>query len=102
MFAIGAAVPLIPFLFTEGGTAVVISSAIAGLMLFGVGVASSALTGRSLWLSAARMLLIGAAAAGITYAVGRVLDVTVTQVRARSRCSRQGRRRDVPAPATRP
>ena len=71
MFSIGALVPLVPFLFTEGGAAVLISSIVAGLTLFGVGAALSSLTGRPLWLSGARMLVIGAAAAGITYGVGR-------------------------------
>ena len=78
MFSIGAIVPLIPFLFTDGGAAVLISSAIAGLTLFGVGAAVSVLTGRSFWFSGARMLVIGAAAAAITYTVGALLDVTVT------------------------
>ncbi len=78
MFSVGAIVPLVPFLFTEGGAAVLIASIVAGLTLFGVGAASSILTGRPLWLSGARMLLIGAAAAAITYGVGRVLDAAVT------------------------
>ena len=77
-FAIGAFVPLVPFMITEGGAAVLIASVIAAITLFGVGAAASLLTGRPFWLSGARMLLIGAAAAGITYGVGRVLDVAVT------------------------
>ena len=78
MFSIGAFVPLVPFLFTKGGSAVLIASIVAGLTLFGVGAATSVLTGRSPWFSGGRMLLIGAAAAGITYAVGSILDVAVT------------------------
>jgi VIT1/CCC1 family predicted Fe2+/Mn2+ transporter len=38
----------------------------------------SYLTGRPLWFSGARMLLIGALAAGITYGVGTLLDVAVS------------------------
>jgi VIT1/CCC1 family predicted Fe2+/Mn2+ transporter len=78
MFAIGALVPLTPFLLTEDAAAVVAASIVAGVTLFGVGAAISVLTGRSPWLSGARMLLIGAAAAGTTYAVGSILDVAVT------------------------
>jgi vacuolar iron transporter family protein len=77
-FALGAIVPLLPFVVTEGTTAVLIASALAGVTLFGVGAAVSRLTGRPLWLSGLRMLGIGAAAAGITYTVGKILDVTVT------------------------
>jgi VIT1/CCC1 family predicted Fe2+/Mn2+ transporter len=76
-FSMGAIVPLVPFFFTEGGPAVLISSLIAALTLFGVGAGVSYLTGRPLWLSGARMLLIGALAAGITYGVGTLLNVTV-------------------------
>ena len=76
-FSMGAIVPLIPFLFTQGGRAVLISSVMAAITLFGVGAGVSYLTGRPLWLSGARMLLIGALAAGITYGVGTLLDVAV-------------------------
>jgi VIT1/CCC1 family predicted Fe2+/Mn2+ transporter len=77
MFAIGAFVPLIPFLFGSGGGAVVVSALLSGLALFGVGAAMSFLTGRNALFSGARMLAIGAAAAGITYVVGKLLDVSV-------------------------
>jgi vacuolar iron transporter family protein len=78
MFSIGAVVPLIPFFFTQGGSAVLISSVVAGITLFGVGGGVSSLTGRPVWLSGMRMLLIGALAAGITYGVGTLLDTTVS------------------------
>jgi VIT1/CCC1 family predicted Fe2+/Mn2+ transporter len=77
MFAIGAFVPLIPFLFGSGGGAVAISALLSGVALFGVGAAMSFLTGRNALFSGARMLAIGAAAAGITYVVGKLLDVSV-------------------------
>jgi VIT1/CCC1 family predicted Fe2+/Mn2+ transporter len=77
MFAIGAFVPLIPFLFGSGSAAVAASAALSGVALFGVGAAMSYLTGRSAVLSGLRMLGIGASAAGITYLVGKLLDVGV-------------------------
>jgi len=77
MFAIGAFVPLIPFLFGEGGGAVAVSAALSGVALFAVGAAMSFLTGRNALFSGARMLAIGAAAAAITYVVGKALDVSV-------------------------
>lgn len=78
MFAIGAFVPLVPFLFTSGTLAVVISAALSALTLFGVGGAMTILTGRGFVLSGARMLTIGAAAAAITYGVGKLLGVAVS------------------------
>ena len=76
-FALGAFVPLIPFLLSSGTPAVVASAVLTGLALFGVGAAMSYLTGRSWLLSGARMLAIGAAAAGITYLVGSLLDISL-------------------------
>jgi VIT1/CCC1 family predicted Fe2+/Mn2+ transporter len=77
MFAAGAFVPLVAFLFASGAGAVAVSAALSGGALFGVGAAMSYLTGRNPILSGVRMLGIGAAAAGITYLVGKILDVSV-------------------------
>ncbi|MCD6020663.1 MAG: protein of unknown function transrane [Actinomycetia bacterium] len=77
-FAIGAAVPLLPFLFTSGGSAVAVSAGLSGVTLFAVGSAMTVLTGRSALFSGARMLAIGAVAATITYGVGALLNVAVS------------------------
>jgi vacuolar iron transporter family protein len=77
MFAIGAAVPLLPWLLVSGDAAVVVSAVLSGVTLFAVGGAASLLTGRGFVVSGARMLAIGAAAAAITYGVGKLLDVAV-------------------------
>lgn len=76
MFAIGAFVPLLPFVVASGAASV-LSAILSGVTLFGVGGAISILTGRGFLVSGGRMLAIGAAAAAITYAVGRLLDVAV-------------------------
>jgi VIT1/CCC1 family predicted Fe2+/Mn2+ transporter len=78
MFAIGAAVPLLPFLFTSGGPAVVASAVLSGVTLFAVGAAMTVLTGRGALFSGARMLAIGAVAAAVTYGVGSLLGVVVS------------------------
>jgi VIT1/CCC1 family predicted Fe2+/Mn2+ transporter len=77
MFATGALVPLLPFLFASGGAAVLVSAALSAAALFAVGAAMTYLTGRDPILSALRMLSIGAVAAAITYLVGKALDVSV-------------------------
>jgi VIT1/CCC1 family predicted Fe2+/Mn2+ transporter len=78
MFSIGALVPLVPFLFTSGKTAVFISAGLSGVTLFGVGGAMTILTGRGLVLSGTRMLAIGVVAAAITYGVGTLLGVAIS------------------------
>jgi VIT1/CCC1 family predicted Fe2+/Mn2+ transporter len=78
MFAVGAVVPLLPFLFMAGGIAVATSAVLGGVTLFGVGGAMSILTGKHLVLSGIRMLLVGSAAAAITYLVGHLLNVAVS------------------------
>ena len=75
-FALGAFVPLLPFLISEGQGAVVASAVLSGIALFAVGAAISYLTGKSWLLSGLRMLLFGAAAATITFLVGKLLDVS--------------------------
>ncbi|MGZ5291309.1 MAG: VIT1/CCC1 transporter family protein [Actinomycetota bacterium] len=76
-FAIGAMLPLLPFLFWSGARAAGVSAAVSGAALFGVGAAMSVLTGRNAVISGIRMLAIGGAAAGVTYLVGTLLDVGV-------------------------
>ncbi len=76
-FSIGALVPLVPFLFLEGTTAVIASALITALALLGVGALTARLTGRSPLLSGLRMLAIGGTAAVVTYLIGLALGVSV-------------------------
>jgi vacuolar iron transporter family protein len=77
-FAIGAMVPVLPFLFGGGLTIVAVSIALSLVAMFGVGVGVSLLTGRSAVFSGIRQVVIGAAAAAVTFLVGRVIGVNVT------------------------
>ena len=76
-FAVGAFIPLLPFILLTNGTALLVSIVLTSLALFGVGAAVSLLTGRSALYSGARQLGIGAAAAAITYLVGSLIGVNV-------------------------
>jgi VIT1/CCC1 family predicted Fe2+/Mn2+ transporter len=76
-FAVGAFIPLLPFILLTNGTALPVSIVLTSLALFGVGAAVSLLTGRSALYSGARQLGIGAAAAAITYLVGSLIGVNV-------------------------
>ena len=74
-FAAGALIPLLPFLFGRGPSTLGVSIALTGLSLFGVGSTLSLFTGRSALRGGVRMLLIGAAAGALTFAIGRLLGV---------------------------
>ena len=77
-FAIGASIPLAPFLFLVGGTALFLAVALAALSLFAVGAALSLFTGgRALW-GGLRMLLLGGAAGAATFGIGRLLGVSLS------------------------
>ncbi|MBV9995324.1 MAG: VIT1/CCC1 transporter family protein [Caulobacteraceae bacterium] len=78
LFALGAAFPVAPFFFLRGWPAIVAALLVAGAALAGIGAATSLFTGRSFAFSAVRQLVIGYAAAGITFAVGRLLGVAVS------------------------
>ena len=78
LFALGAIIPVAPFLFLSGLTAVVVSVALCGLGLFGIGAAITLLTGRSVLRSGSRQVLIGFAAAAITFGIGRLIGVSIS------------------------
>jgi VIT1/CCC1 family predicted Fe2+/Mn2+ transporter/rubrerythrin len=76
-FAIGAIVPVVPYLVGGGTAALVASLGLSLLALFAVGAAVSLLTGRSFVFSGVRQLGIGAAAAAVTYLIGSLIGVSV-------------------------
>lgn len=76
-FAVGAAVPLGPFLIGAGHRALGASVVVTAAALFAVGCAISLFTGRAAFRSGARMLLIGGAAGAVTYAIGRLVGALV-------------------------
>ena len=72
MFAVGAIIPLLPYLLLPGAWAAGSAAVLAGLVLAGVGGLVGFLAGTGVVRSAARMLGLAALAAGVTYAVGRL------------------------------
>lgn len=77
LFAVGAIIPVLPFLFAAGMGAVVGSVVLSTLGLFGIGAAITLLTGRSVWYSGLRQVAIGLAAAAITFGIGRLIGVSL-------------------------
>jgi len=80
-FTIGAIVPVLPYLpllYGGAGVSFVLSFGLSLAALFVVGALVSLLTGRSLLFSGFRQVMIGAAAAIVTYGVGRLIGVSTT------------------------
>ena len=77
-FGVGALVPLLPFLLGTGQNAFVGGLALSFAALFAVGAAVSLVTGRGLLFSGARQVVIGAAAAAVTYGVGTIIGGNVS------------------------
>lgn len=72
-FAIGAIVPVIPYLITGGTTAVIIAMVLAGIALLVVGGTVGRLSGLGVVKSALRQFAVGAGAAAVTYILGSLV-----------------------------
>jgi VIT1/CCC1 family predicted Fe2+/Mn2+ transporter len=75
-FAIGAAIPVIPYLVGNGSMVLVASLALSLVALFAVGAGVSLLTGRGFLFSGLRQVAIGLGAATVTYAIGSLVGVS--------------------------
>lgn len=78
LFAIGAIVPLYPFIFMSGKNAIYLSVISSTIGLFIIGAAITLFTGKNVWYSGFRQVLFGLAAAAITYGIGTLLGVSVS------------------------
>jgi VIT1/CCC1 family predicted Fe2+/Mn2+ transporter len=78
MFAVGAFVPILPFLGTSGTPAVAAAAGLAFGVLAGVGGLVGFLSGTNVFTSAGRMAGLAALAAGVTYGVGRLFGAAVS------------------------
>ena len=77
LFAIGAIIPVFPFIFANGLAAVVVSLALSVLGLFGIGAGVSLTAGSPLWKAGVRQILLGLLAAGITFGLGKLIGSTI-------------------------
>ena len=74
-FAVGALVPLIPYFF--GATSLLPGLAITLLALFGCGAVVTQVTTRPWVYGGVRQMLLGAAAAALTYGIGTVVGANL-------------------------
>ena len=77
LFAGGAIVPVIPFTFLDGQAAVLLSVALSTAALFVVGAGITLYTGRPVLFSGSRQVAFGLIAAALTFAIGKLIGVTV-------------------------
>ncbi len=74
-FAVGAVLPVLPYLLPRMEHALTFAIGLALGGLFAVGATLSLFTGRGAWWSGLRMLLVGAVAGGATFALGHIFGV---------------------------
>lgn len=74
-FAVGAAVPAIPYVFAVGNVALVLSIVLAAIALLIVGGTVGRLSGAGVVKTALRQFIVGAAAATVTFVIGRIVGV---------------------------
>jgi vacuolar iron transporter family protein len=77
LFALGAIIPVFPYIFLSGAAGIIASAVVSALGLFAVGAAITLMTGRGLLFSGLRQVIFGLAAAAVTFGVGRLIGVNV-------------------------
>ncbi len=76
-FAMGAIIPLLPFLLLQGPNALYAAIAMTAVALFGIGAAISLFTGKNAGYGGLRMLFIGGIAGAATYLIGHWMGVSL-------------------------
>jgi len=77
LFAIGAVIPVAPFMILSGAAAIVGSALASVVGLFVIGAGITLMTGRTVIFSGGRQVLFGMAAAALTFGIGRLIGVTL-------------------------
>lgn len=77
MFTIGGIIPVIPFIFTKGIHAILLSIILSTVGLFLIGAAITLFTGKNLWFSGVRQIIFGLLAAAITFGIGSIIGVAI-------------------------
>lgn len=75
-FVVGAMIPVLPYAF--GATTLTWSLILSLIGLFAAGAIVSRVTARSWWFSGLRQLLVGAAAAAVTFGVGSLVGTSIS------------------------
>jgi len=77
-FAVGAVIPVLPFMLSEGNRAIILSVSLSTAGLFLIGAAITLYTGKNVWYSGIRQVLFGLAAAAVTFGIGKLIGVSIS------------------------
>jgi VIT1/CCC1 family predicted Fe2+/Mn2+ transporter len=77
LFALGAIIPVVPFMLVRGLQAVSASLVFSAIGLFVIGAGITLFTGRNVLYSGFRQVLFGLIAAAATFAIGRLIGVNL-------------------------
>ncbi len=66
-----------PFFFAAGRSGIAASLGASAVVMFAIGAGTTLFTGRGVLFSGVRQLAIGLGAAGVTYAIGRLIGVSI-------------------------
>jgi len=73
LFSIGAIIPVLPYIFLSGITAVTVSMVFSAVGLFIIGAGITLFTGRNMVYSGTRQVLFGLAAAVVIFGIGHLI-----------------------------
>lgn len=77
LFAMGAIVPVAPYLIFSGAGAVIASLIASAISLFALGAGITLMTGRNPFFSGTRQVIFGMIAAALTFGIGRLIGATI-------------------------
>ncbi|TCL57702.1 VIT1/CCC1 family predicted Fe2+/Mn2+ transporter [Hydrogenispora ethanolica] len=77
LFAVGAIIPVLPYLFFTGVAGILVSAVCSAAGLFALGAFITVMTGKHPLLSGLRQVLFGLATAAITFGIGRLIGVNL-------------------------
>jgi VIT1/CCC1 family predicted Fe2+/Mn2+ transporter len=73
LFSIGAIIPVLPYVFLSGMTAIIVSMIFSAVGLFIIGAGITLFTGRNVLYSGTRQVLFGLIAAMVTFGIGHLV-----------------------------
>jgi VIT1/CCC1 family predicted Fe2+/Mn2+ transporter len=77
LFAIGAFIPVLPFLLHIDRSVILITLIAGTFGLFLLGAATTLFTGKSVFFAGMRQVMFGLGAAGLTYLIGKLIGVAI-------------------------
>ena len=78
LFAVGAIIPLMPFIFLTGLKAIIVCVIVSAIGLFFIGAFITLFTNKNIFYSGFRQVLFGIIAAAITFGIGKWIGVSLS------------------------